>query len=205
MRFDELAFPFRVQQIDITGRCIFGVDQLGVVTHHAQRRAPGGEVALRVPELGGEALHVGRRVGAKPLLLLPEDEVRCVRRVDDIDIADRRLVFLIDALEYAFGTRALDVDLDVRIFGAKRLGHRFRNLDVDRGVPDDLALFGGGRDHRGRGLLSFCDPGESEQQGDHLQKSTASVLHRLVPRPGVACHTMSGAHGFRGFQVSLPG
>ena len=51
----------------------------------------------------------------QPLLLLPEQEVRRIRRVHDVDVLDARLVLLVDALEHALGAGALDLDVDLRI------------------------------------------------------------------------------------------
>ena len=154
MRFDQLALPFRIEQVEIAGRRILGRHQVGVVAHHAERRAPRRVVAFRILELRRVALHVGRGVRREPLLLLPEDEMRGIGRIDDVDVLDARLVLLVDPLEHALRSRALDLDLDIRIFGAKGLGDRLRDLDVDRRIPDDLAFLGGGRQHRGRRLLA---------------------------------------------------
>jgi len=53
MRFDELAFPFRIEKVEIAGRRILGRHQGGVVAHHAQRRTPCCVIALRILELRG--------------------------------------------------------------------------------------------------------------------------------------------------------
>ena len=99
----------------------------------------------------------------QPFLLLPEEKMRGVGRVDDIDIVDGRLVFLIDALKYTFGARAFHFDVDAWIFRAKRLGYHFCHLDVDGGVPDDFAFLPCGGHHRGRRLLCPQDWHEHEQ------------------------------------------
>ena len=56
MRLDELARPFRVEQVgEALGR-FFDLHELGVVGDAAQPQAPSGEQAVRVLVLGWEVL-----------------------------------------------------------------------------------------------------------------------------------------------------
>jgi hypothetical protein len=89
----------------------------------------------------------------QPLLLLPEQEVRRIGRIHDVDVPDSRLVLLVDALEHALGPGALDIDVDLRIRGLEGLGDRFGNLDVHGRVPDDLAFLRRRVEHRRRRFL----------------------------------------------------
>ena len=79
MCLDQLALPLRVEKVEIAGWRILGIDELGVVAHDTQRRAPRRVIAVGILELRRVALDVGRRVLREPFLLLPEDEVRRVR------------------------------------------------------------------------------------------------------------------------------
>ena len=94
-----------------------------------------------------EARDIRRRMLGEQLLLLPNQEMRCVGGVDDVDVLDAGLEFLADPLEHALGTRALNLERDVRILGAKRLRDSLGDFYVDCGVPNDLAFL------RGRGNL----------------------------------------------------
>src|SRR5215207_3711813 len=61
--------------------------------------------------------------------------------VDDVRVGDVAAVFLADALEQALGARALDLDFDAGIFLTEARPDLLGDLDVDRGVEDDLPSF----------------------------------------------------------------
>ena len=106
-----------------------------------QPDAEAGEHAVGVLVLGRiEFGDVLRHVGREHAVALPDDEMRGVRRVDDVDGVDVAGIFLADALEHALGAGALDPHGDAGILRLERLGDLLGQRQVDRGVPDDLAF-----------------------------------------------------------------
>ena len=121
MRLDDLAFPFRIEQIGKAFRRLFALHQLGIVGDHAQRRAQRRvepvRIAMRGRNMFGDVLgHVGRQ----HVLPLPRQELRGVAGVDGIDRVDAAGIFLADAGEDALGAGALDPRRDAGI-SARRL------------------------------------------------------------------------------------
>ena len=151
MRLDDLALPFRIEQIgEALGR-LFLFHQIGVVGDDAEEDAEAGEGAVHVLVLGRIELgHVFRHVRRQHVLVFPVDEVRGVRRVDHVDRVHVGGIFLADALQQALGAGALHLAGDAGIFGLERLADLFGQLQVDRGVPDHLAFLLGRLDQRRR-------------------------------------------------------
>ena len=122
---------------------------------------------------------VFRNIRLEHALILPVDQMRGVRRIDDVDRMNIGGVFLPDTLQDAFGARALDLAGDARIFGLEGLADLFRQLEVDRGVPDDLAFFLGRLDQRRRDRArrrrSRHDPGRERGAGGQRARADQHV------------------------------
>ena len=84
--------------------------------------------------------HVLGHVRREHAVALPDDEMRGIGRIDDVDRMDAARIFLADALEHALGAGALDPHGDAGIFRLERLGDLLGDRQVDRGVADDLAF-----------------------------------------------------------------
>ncbi len=141
MCLDDLALPLRIEQIGEALRRLILLHQIGVVGDDAEEDAEAGKGAvdvlvLRRIELGD----IFRRVRRQHVLVLPVDQQRGVRRIDHVDGVHAGGIFLADALQQALGAAALDLARHAGIFGFERLADLLRQLEVDRGVPDDLAL-----------------------------------------------------------------
>ena len=91
-----------------------------------------------------------RNVRRQNAVALPDDEMRGVGRVHDVDGVDVAGIFLADALEHALGAGALDAHRDPRIFRLERLGQFLGDRQVGRGVVDDLAFLPRRLDQRRR-------------------------------------------------------
>jgi hypothetical protein len=120
-------------------------------------------------------------VRPEPLLLLPEQEVRGVGGIHHVDVLDAGLVLLVDALEDALRPGALDLDLDLRVIGAENLRQRLGDLDVDGGVPDDLAFLLSRGEHRRRGFLRGGDGGDGGDCQQQRRCSDAIQDHDVPP------------------------
>ena len=151
MRLDDLALPFRIEQIGEALRRVLRLHQVGVVADDAQADAEAREHAVGVLVLGRIVLRdVLRHERRQQAVALPDDEVRGVGGVHRIDRVDAAAVFLADALEHALGAGALDAHGDAGIFRLERLGDLLGERQVDRGVIDDLAFLLGRLDQRRR-------------------------------------------------------
>src|SRR6185437_1855015 len=93
--------------------------------------------------------NVFRHIGLEPALVFPDDEVRRVRRIDDVDCVNVGGVFLADTLKETRGTGTLDGARNA-VLGFKYLADLLRELGVDRGLDLHSAVFLGARDQRGR-------------------------------------------------------
>ena len=111
------------------------------------------------------------------LLLLPKQEVRCVGGVHDVDVLDAGLEFLADPLEHALGTRALNLERDVRILGTKRLRDGLGDFYVDCGVPDDLPFLRGGGNQCRRCLLTHRVRNDDGCKQRGRQRCNSDKLH----------------------------
>ena len=151
MRLDDLALPFRIEQIGEALRRFFLFHQIGVVGDDAEEDAEAGIGAVHVLMLGRiEFRYVFRHVGRQHALILPIHQQRSVRRIDHVDGMHVGGIFLADALQQTFGAAALDPAGHAGIFGLERLADLLRQLQVDRGIPGDLAFLLGGLDQRRR-------------------------------------------------------
>ena len=159
MRLDELARPFRREQVGEALRRVFRLHQRRVVGDHRQKDAPGGVHAVRIL-VGGRVVlrHVLRLDRVEQPITLPHQEMRRVGGIDRVDRIDLRGILLAYALENALGAGTLDLDLDRLVLRLERLGDRLGELQLDGRVVDDLAFlrrrrhqFGRDRSRRGRG------------------------------------------------------
>ena len=188
MRLDDLAGPFRVEQIVEALRRFLGLHLLGVVGDRAKGEAEARERPVRILVLGGEVLgHVLGHERREDALVLPDDEVRRVGRVDDVDAMDLAGVFLADALEHALGAAALDAHLDARILRLEGARDPFRQRQVDRGVVVDGAFLLRGldqlrRDRRGRRRLRQHLGRRRKRAGRNRGRSFQDVASRNLRR-----------------------
>ena len=151
MALHQLARIFRIEQVHEAPRCIRGGDHLAVVGDGAEMGALVAERTVGIDHLGRHvARHVLRDERRQPALALPDDEVRGIGTVGDIDAIDLARHLLADAIEHPLGATALDRDLDRRILRFEGLGHRLGDAEIHRRVVGDLALLRGGID-QGRG------------------------------------------------------
>jgi hypothetical protein len=192
MRLDDLARPFRIEQVGIApGRLLGRLHHVGVVADDADPGAEGRERAVRILvllriELG----HVLRQIGLENAFALPDDEVGGIGRIDHVDGVDPAGIFLTDALKHAFGAGALHAHRDAGIFRLERLGDALRDRQVDRGVVDDLAFLlrrleqlrrdcAGGRSRRGdRGDHARCR--ERRRSLEHVPPGECRLPHRRL-------------------------
>src|SRR5207244_7212746 len=122
MGLDDLADPFRIEQVGKALRRLLRLYELGVVADDAQPDAPAGKQPIAVFVLGRVvARYILGHERGKDAIAFPDDEMRGVRAVDDVDGVDVARVLLADALEDALSPRALDAHGDARIFGLEGL------------------------------------------------------------------------------------
>ena len=127
MRLHHLAGPFRIEQVGEALRRLGRLQHVGVVAETAEPGAEGRELAVRIavvlrPELGDVLGHVGQ----EDAVALPDDEVRGVGRLHDVDRVDLARVFLPDALKDALGAGALDARRDALVARRELLGDALR-------------------------------------------------------------------------------
>ena len=95
-----------------------------------------------------------RQVRREPAIAFPDDAMRLVGRVDDVDGVDVGRIFLIDASKDALGARPLDAHGNAGIFRLECFAEAFRKLEIHRRVKGNLAFFfrrlDQGRRHRFR-------------------------------------------------------
>jgi hypothetical protein len=133
--------PFRVEQVGVALGRLLRLHEIGVVGDRAEEHAEAREGAVRVLVLGGVMLrHVLGHEGLEPALLLPDDQMGGIRRVDHVDRMDVAAVLLPDALEDALRARALHAAGDAGELRFERSGDALRERQIDGRVPDDLAF-----------------------------------------------------------------
>jgi hypothetical protein len=81
-----------------------------------------------------------RHVRREPAVTLPDDEMRRVRRIDDVGDVDPAAVLLAETLEHPFRSGTLELHLDVRVFRLERLRDLLGDGHVDRRVEDHRLL-----------------------------------------------------------------
>ncbi len=140
MRLDDLAFPFRVEQIGETFRRVLGLDELRVVLDRRQREPVGRVKPVRIAMVGRVFRDIGRHVGSEPALFLPGEQRRHIGTFDDVGGADIAAALLRDALHDALAAVAFDLHVDAGMRRLEGLGDLLRRLQLDRGVPDDFPL-----------------------------------------------------------------
>jgi hypothetical protein len=181
MPFDDLAGPFRIEQVgEALGRVI-RFDEPGVVADDAEADAEACELAIRVLLVRWIVLrNVLRHEGRKQAVALPHDEMRGIGGVDYVDGMDVARIFLADALKHSFGTGALDPYRDARILCLEGLGDPLGYGEIDRGVIDDLAFLGGRVDERrrDRGRLRG---GGAQWCRKHRHRGSARGLEHVAP------------------------
>ena len=151
MRLDDLARPFRIEQVGEALRRVLGLHQIGVVAERGEPYARQCESAVRVAMLGREMLRdLLRHIGREPAVALPDDEMRRVRGVDDVGGVDVARHLLRDALEDALGAGAFDPHRDAGIFRLERLGELLGDRQIHRGVEGELAFLLRSLDQRRR-------------------------------------------------------
>jgi len=182
MTFDDLARPFRFEQVGEALRCIRRFDQIRIVADDAQGHAEARELPVRVLLFGGIVLsHVFRHEGREQAVALPDDEMRGVGGIDHVDRVDVARVFLADALEYPLGAGPLDPHRDAGEFRLEGLCDLLCDRQIDRSVVNDLAFLPGGFDQgrRDRRRLRW---GGAERGGEHRDGGCrARCLEHIAP------------------------
>ena len=165
MRFDDLAGPFRIEQVGVALGRLLGFDHGSVVGDNAQPNAEAREGPVGIFVLGGIIFgNVLGHVGLEHPFAFPHYEVGGIGRIDDVNRVYTARIFLTDPLEHALGAGALYAHVDTRISRLERFGDALRNRQIDGGIVDNPALFlcrrdqlrcdragrRGGRGHRGK-------------------------------------------------------
>ena len=142
MTFYHFAGPFRVEQVGETFRRVLGFNKVGVVGDRRQIDARGRGHSVGIAKFGEKMLRdILGHERRHPAVFLPADEVRGVRRIDDIGGADVAGEFLIDPLEQPLRAGPLDLHRDPRIGDLERLAELFADRQVHRGIQDHLGFF----------------------------------------------------------------
>ena len=137
-----------------------------------------------------ELRDIFRHIGIENAVTLPDDEMRGVGRIHDVDGVDVAGIFLADTLKHALGAGALDAHGNARIFRLERFRQFLGDRQIDRRVVDDLAFLPGGLDQGGRdgfrgrriGQNAGGERSSPEQAAGHLQRLPAGnscVFHCL--------------------------
>ncbi len=187
MGLDQLALPFRIEQVGKAFRRVLRLHQIGVVGDDAQADAEARIHAVGVPVLRrivlGDVLgHEGRE---QPVAL-PDDQMGRIRGVHHVDRVDVAAVFLPDALKHALGAGALDPHRDAGIGGLEGLGDLLGERQVDRGVIDDLAFLLGRLDQGRRDAGRRRRGGAQRGREDGRCRQRARAREDLAPRKPVA-------------------
>jgi hypothetical protein len=116
--------------------------------------------------------HTRKLAKVPSALVLPDDEVRGVGGIGDVDGVDIGAVLLADALEHALRARTLDAHRDAGILRFEGFGDLLGERQVDRGVPDDFAFLLRRFDKRG-------GHGARRRRGrEHLRREHAAGRER---------------------------
>ena len=181
MRLDDLARPFRIEQVGKARRRHLALDEVGVVGDRAQAHAEACEHSVGILVLGGIMLgDVRRHEGSQKAVALPHDEMGSVRRIDHVDPVDAARIFLADALEHALGAAALDAHGDT----GKRCLERSRDLlgqrQIDRGIVVDLSFLPRRLDQlrRDRGRFGCC---AARRRGKQTDGGDRGGLEHVAP------------------------
>ncbi len=181
MRLDDLALPFGIEQIGKTLRRLLGLHQFGVVGDDAEPDAPACELAVDIPVLRriefGDILRHVRRENA---VALPDDEMRGIGRIHHVDGVDVAGIFLTDALEHALRAGALDAHGNARIFRLEGLCQFLGDRQIGRGIMDDLAFLGGGRDQGRRDRFGRRRVRQDAGRERRAREQTARTLERVA-------------------------
>src|SRR5262249_2382728 len=184
MRLDQLARPFRIEQIGKALRRLLLLHQAGVVGDRRDQDPRRDVQAIRVVVLPREMLRdLLREIGCQPAVALPHDAVRLVGRVDDIDGMNIAAVFLADAGEDPLGTGALDAHGNAWELLLERLGQPLRKGQVHRGIEGDLSFFLC-RFDQGRRDRLCRDGARRERAGRHRRRR----LEQIAPREMQLAH-----------------
>ena len=127
MALDHLARPFRVEQVLEALRYVLFLHQLRVVGDRRDQDARHDAHPVRI--VVGLVVMLGdllRQVGREPAAPLPDDAVRRIRGVGEVDVVNLGAVFLADALEHALGAGALHLRRDAGILRLERLAEPLR-------------------------------------------------------------------------------
>ena len=105
MAFDDLALPFRIEQIGIALGRVFRLHQIGVVADDFEPGAKRRMHAVRIDLIARKMLgHILGDVGLDPIFCSrPIDEMRRVGAAHHVDGINPARLFLCDALKHAFG------------------------------------------------------------------------------------------------------
>src|SRR5450759_2631295 len=128
------------------------------------------------------------RVRREPTVALPDDAMRLIGGVDDIDRVYVGGIFLINTLKYALGAGSLDAHSDAGELRLECLAEPFGKLQVHRRVKRKLAFFfrrlDQGRRHRFRRRRRGDPRGKGAEAKrpsafEHIAYSTSCSLSRF--------------------------
>ena len=189
MRLDDLAAPFRVEQIGIALRRVLAGHEVGVV---ADRLDPGADRrvgAVGIDLVRREVLrHLLRQIRLEPVVLLPVEIMRGVGGVGDVNRLDAAALLLRDALEDALGAGALDAHGDAWIFCLEGPRDAFGDVEFERAVEGKLALLARRLD-QGRRHARSRRRGCPHRLGEHRCRDRRSRhFQKIASRPSRAPH-----------------
>ena len=141
MRLDQLARPFRIEQVGKALRRVLLFHQVRVVgerrDQNSRRRMESVRIVVALVEMLRDVLGQVRR---EPAVAFPDDAMSLIRRVDHIDGVDVAGVLLVDPGEDALGAGPLHADGDAGKLRLECLAEAFRKRQVHGGVEGELAF-----------------------------------------------------------------
>ena len=141
MCLDDLALPFRIEQVGIALRCVLRLHQARIVADHLDPGAGGRIGAVGIDLVRREIFgDVVGQIGHEPVLRFPIQVVSRIGGVGDIDRIDTAALLLRDTLVDSLGPGALDAHRDAGIFGLERLAEPFGGIELERRIIGDLAF-----------------------------------------------------------------
>jgi hypothetical protein len=189
MRLDHLARPFRIEQVGETFRSVLRPHQTGVVAERGKPHARRHPRSTRIIELSGIVpSHLLGKIGNEPTAALPDDEMRGIRAIHQVDSVNAAFHLLSDALEHPFRSGAFHSHADVGVFGLERLPELLRDREVHGGIEGEPAFLPRGLDQSRRNCgrldrhrLRAGKPHETARSGQAAGNNRGGRLQRIAP------------------------